>query len=99
MLLTRPAMPRHKGKIEAGVKFAQNNALKGCSFESLAAQKPVSCGVGAAWPTPAFMAPRANKSARCSSKGNASARCRCRLVCSRCLKKRPRWCMGTVMWN
>ena len=29
MLPTRPAMPQHKGKIEAGVKFAQNNALKG----------------------------------------------------------------------
>jgi transposase len=38
MLPTRPAMPQHKGKIEAGVKFAQNNALKGRSFESLAAQ-------------------------------------------------------------
>ena len=38
MLPTRPAMPRHKGKIEAGVKFTQNNALKGRSFESLSAQ-------------------------------------------------------------
>jgi len=38
MLPTRPAMPRHKGKVEAGVKFAQNNALKGRRFESLAAQ-------------------------------------------------------------
>jgi transposase len=38
MLPTRPAMPHHKGKIEAGVKFAQNNALKGHSFESLSAQ-------------------------------------------------------------
>jgi len=39
MLPTRPAMPQHKGKIEAGVKFAQNNALKGRSFAaSLAAQ-------------------------------------------------------------
>lgn len=38
LLPTRPAMPQHKGKIEAGVKFAQNNALKGRSFESLAAQ-------------------------------------------------------------
>ncbi len=38
MLPTRPAMPRHKGKIEAGIKFAQNNALKGRCFESLAAQ-------------------------------------------------------------
>ena len=38
MLPTRPAMPQHKGKIEAGVKFAQNNALKGRSFASLAEQ-------------------------------------------------------------
>jgi len=38
MLATRPAMPQHKGKIEAGVKFAQNNALKGRSFNSLAEQ-------------------------------------------------------------
>ena len=38
ILPTKPAMPRHKGKIEAGVKYAQNNAVKGRSFESLAAQ-------------------------------------------------------------
>jgi hypothetical protein len=38
MLPTRPAQPQHKGKVEAGVKFAQNNALKGRTFETLAAQ-------------------------------------------------------------
>lgn len=38
ILPTKPVMPRHKGKVEAGVKFAQNNAVKGRSFESLAAQ-------------------------------------------------------------
>ena len=38
ILPTKPATPRHKGKIEAGVKFAQNNALKGRSFQSLAEQ-------------------------------------------------------------
>jgi len=38
VLPTKPATPRHKGKIEAGVKFVQNNALKGRSFESLAQQ-------------------------------------------------------------
>ena len=38
MLPTKPAMPRHKGKVEAGVKFAQNNALKERRFESLSAQ-------------------------------------------------------------
>ena len=38
ILPTKPAMPRHKGKVEAGVKYAQNNAVKGRSFESLGAQ-------------------------------------------------------------
>src|SRR5436190_21190317 len=38
ILPTKPAMPRHKGKVEAGVKYAQNNAVKGRSFESLSAQ-------------------------------------------------------------
>jgi transposase len=38
ILPTRPAMPRHKGKIESGVKYAQNNALPGRRFESLSAQ-------------------------------------------------------------
>ena len=38
ILPTKPAMPRHKGKVEAAVKYAQNNAVKGRSFESLAAQ-------------------------------------------------------------
>lgn len=36
LLPTRPRLPRHKGKSEAGVKFVQNNALKGRQFASLA---------------------------------------------------------------
>jgi transposase len=38
ILPTRPAMPRHKGKIESGIKYGQENAVKGRSFASLAAQ-------------------------------------------------------------
>jgi transposase len=38
ILPTKPAMPRHKGKVEAGVKYVQNNALKGRTFDSLAEQ-------------------------------------------------------------
>jgi transposase len=38
VLPTQPARPEHKGKIEAGVKYAQNNALRGRSFSSLAEQ-------------------------------------------------------------
>jgi transposase len=38
ILPTRPYMPRHKGKVEAGVKYVQNNALKGRTFASVAEQ-------------------------------------------------------------
>ena len=38
ILPTRPAMPHHKGKVEAGVKYAQDNALKGRTFNTLAEQ-------------------------------------------------------------
>jgi len=36
ILPTRPVMPRHKGKVESGVNYGQENALKGHSFGSLA---------------------------------------------------------------
>jgi len=38
ILPTRPAMPRHKGKIESGINYGQENALKGRGFASLADQ-------------------------------------------------------------
>lgn len=38
ILPTKPAMPRHKGKVEAGVDYVQENALAGKQFASLAAQ-------------------------------------------------------------
>ena len=38
ILPTKPYTPRHKGKIEAGIKYVQNNAVKGRSFGSLAEQ-------------------------------------------------------------
>jgi transposase len=34
---TRPYTPEHKGKIENGIKYLKNNALKGRRFESIAA--------------------------------------------------------------
>lgn len=36
VLPTRPYTPRHKGKVESGVKYVKNNALKGRKFRSLA---------------------------------------------------------------
>lgn len=35
---TKPYTPRHKGKIESGIKYSQNNALKGRVFKSLEEQ-------------------------------------------------------------
>ena len=37
-LPTKPYTPRHKGKIEGGVKYVQNNALAGRTFKSLEEQ-------------------------------------------------------------
>jgi hypothetical protein len=36
ILPTKPYMPRHKGKVESGIKYVKNNALKGRMFASLA---------------------------------------------------------------
>jgi transposase len=38
ILPTRPYMPRHKGKVERGVDYVQENGLKGRVFESLQEQ-------------------------------------------------------------
>jgi transposase len=38
ILPTKPYMPRHKGKVESGVKYVKNNALKGHTFTSLEAE-------------------------------------------------------------
>ena len=38
ILPTKPYMPRHKGKVEAGVKYVQSNALKARKFGSLQQQ-------------------------------------------------------------
>jgi transposase len=38
ILPTKPYMPRHKGKVESGVKYVQSNALKGRAFPNNEAQ-------------------------------------------------------------
>jgi len=38
LLPTKPRMPRHKGKIEGGIDYCQENALKGRTFEELAGE-------------------------------------------------------------
>jgi transposase len=39
ILPTKPYMPRHKGKVESGVKYVKNNALKGRTFATLDQQQ------------------------------------------------------------
>ncbi len=38
LVTTRPRTPRHKGKVERGIGYVKNNALKSLTFDSLAAQ-------------------------------------------------------------
>ena len=38
LLPTKPRMPRHKGKVERGVDYVQENALKGRTFQTLTEQ-------------------------------------------------------------
>jgi transposase len=38
VLPCKPKMPRHKGKVESGVNYGQENAVKGRSFKSLSEQ-------------------------------------------------------------
>lgn len=38
LLPTRPRTPQHKGKVERGVDYVQENCIKGMTFESLALQ-------------------------------------------------------------
>ena len=38
MLPCKPYMPRHKGKVENGISYVKNNALKGRKFKSLSEQ-------------------------------------------------------------
>jgi transposase len=43
LLPTRPYTPRHKGKVERGVDFVQDNALKGRTFASLEEENRFLC--------------------------------------------------------
>lgn len=43
VLPTKPRTPRHKGKVERGVAYVQDNALKGRKFASLREQNELLC--------------------------------------------------------
>lgn len=44
ILPTKPYMPRHKGKVENGIKYVKSNALKGKVFDSLTKQNDYLLG-------------------------------------------------------
>ena len=70
MLPTRPAMPRHKGKIESGINYGQEMRSKAGASRACRPKIFICRSGKAGWPTPAFTAPRASRSARCSRKWN-----------------------------
>ena len=43
---TRPYTPRHKGKVEKGIDYVQDNALKGRTLRQPGGAEPTSCATG-----------------------------------------------------
>jgi len=75
ILPAKPHTPRHKGKVEAGVKYVRNNALKGRVFGSLAT--PISIGGSGRWPTTASTARRRSRSGSSSKRPRNRPCCPC----------------------
>ena len=97
MLPTRPAMPRHKGKIEAGVKFAQNNALKGRSFASLAEQNLFLAEWESGVADTRIHGTTRQQVGKVFNEVERPNSRRCRRVCSRCSRKPRARCIGTAI--
>jgi transposase len=57
ILPTRPYMPRHKGKVESGVKYVKNNALKARTFATLREEQEHLAQWERTLPTCGFTAP------------------------------------------
>jgi transposase len=77
LMPTRPYTPRHKGKVERGIDYVQENALRGRTFASLEDQNRSSSTGSGRWRTRACTARRGSRSRPSSSR--RSRRCgRCR---------------------
>ena len=75
-LPTRPYTPRHKGKVENGIDYVQDNALKGRRFASLAGAEPLPARLGAdrgRHPDPRHHAPPGRQALRRRRAGGAGA--------------------------
>ena len=94
---TRPAMPRHKGKVEAGVRcMAKQTPSRGASSR-VWLNKTCSCRIGnARWRIRAFTAQPGSRSLKYSTRLNGPHYDRCRRACFRSLKKHRAVFTGTV---
>ncbi len=66
----RVRTPQHKGKVEAGVKYTQSNALQGKRFESIKQQNAFYATGIVPGLRPVFMVPQSDKLVRCSKKNS-----------------------------
>ena len=88
---TRPRTPRHKGKVERGVDYVQENALRGREFESLSPAERTSCITGKRpSPTHASTAPPRSRSERSLNQSSDRRSARCRWIDSRSTTKAKR---------
>ena len=77
-LPTRPYTPRHKGKVERGVDYVQENALRGGASPPWRNRTSSSWSGSRPWPILASTAPHVDKSATISSRSNGPRCCRFR---------------------
>ena len=89
ILPTRPYTPRHKGKVERGVGYVKDNALKGRTFSFAGRAEPAPASTGRAGRRhahPRHHAPAGGQGVRARSRSRRC--CRCRSTGSRSSTKR-----------
>lgn len=70
ILPTRPYMPRHKGKVESGVKYVKNNALKARVFATIEQENDFLQPGKQRLRIPGFTARPSNRWPKCSRRSN-----------------------------
>jgi transposase len=99
ILPTKPYTPRHKGKVENGVGYVQENALKGHTFGSLEAENQHPSPGRPPWPTRVSMARPVGRWARSLRRWNGRRCCRCLPAGSRASRRPGGRCIGMDMWR
>ena len=89
-LPTRPRMPRHKGKVERGVDYVQENGLKGAPSRTWTNRTGIWRSGKKRSPIGAFTAQRGVKWRRCSRRSSAPRCKRCRFEHFPCFQEARR---------